>query len=35
MLQDTDAILSRIEDGIAKERKAVDALFARIRQNAA
>jgi hypothetical protein len=35
MLQDTDAILSRLEDGIAKERKAMDDLFERIRQRAA
>lgn len=35
MLQDIDAILSRLDDGIAKERKAMDDLLERIRQPAA
>ena len=35
MLQDIDAILSRLDDGIAKERKAMDNLLERIRQPAA
>jgi hypothetical protein len=35
MLQDVDVILSRLDDGIAKERKALDALLQRIRQPAA
>jgi hypothetical protein len=35
MLQDIDAILSRLDDGIVKERKAMDDLFERIRRRAA
>jgi hypothetical protein len=34
MLRDIDAILSRLDDGIAKERKALDDLLERIRQPA-
>src|SRR5947209_18291644 len=35
MLQDIDAILSRLDDGIAREREAMDDLLERIRQPAA
>ncbi len=35
LLRDIDAILSRLDDGIARERKAMDDLLQRIRRPAA